>query len=35
MKPSPLTRAKKLFDIDETDPTKARKLAKDKLPPES
>lgn len=31
MKPSPLTRAKKLFDIDESDPTKARKKAKEKL----
>ena len=31
MKPSPLTRAKQLFDIDEKDPSKARKQAKDKL----
>ena len=31
MKSSPLTRAKKLFDIDETDPVKSRKQAKEKL----
>jgi hypothetical protein len=31
MTPSPLSRAKKLFDIDEKDPTKARKQAKEKL----
>ena len=31
MNASPLSRAKKLFDIDEKDPTKARKQAKEKL----